>query len=196
MIEKRGKKLMEEKDLIISAKRGDQLAFAMLFKNNYPFLVKYLIKITMNPDAAEELAQETMAKCVEKIGLFNGKAKFSSWLISIATNLYIDQKRKSKRERNWKAEEEVSRRMKWHLESRNEEWNDALSALGKLKDEIRIPIVLKHYYGYSYEEIGEMMKISSGTVKSRVHNGIMSVREELKLHDEQEITAARSRSSR
>jgi RNA polymerase sigma-70 factor (ECF subfamily) len=196
MIEKRGKKLMEEKDLIISAKRGDQLAFAMLFKNNYPFLVKYLIKITMNPDAAEELAQETMAKCVEKIGQFNGKAKFSSWLISIATNLYIDQKRKSKRERNWKAEEEVSRRMKWHLESRNEEWNDALSALGKLKDEIRIPIVLKHYYGYSYEEIGEMMKISSGTVKSRVHNGIMSVREELKLHDEQEITAARSRSSR
>lgn len=89
---------MEEKDLIISAKRGDQLAFAMLFKNNYPFLVKYLIKITMNPDAAEELAQETMAKCVEKIGLFNGKSKFSSWLITIATNLYIDQKRKSKRE--------------------------------------------------------------------------------------------------
>ncbi|WP_244671063.1 RNA polymerase sigma factor SigY [Bacillus sp. NTK034] len=187
---------MEEKDLLISAKRGDQLAFAMLFKNNYPFLVKYLIKITMNPDAAEELAQETMAKCVEKIGLFNGKSKFSSWLISIATNLYIDQKRKSKRERNWKAEEEVSRRMKWHLESRNEEWNDALSALGKLKDGIRIPIVLKHYYGYSYEEIGEMMKISSGTVKSRVHNGIMSVREELKLHGEQESTAARTRSSR
>lgn len=177
---------MEEKDLIASAKRGDQLAFAILFRNNYPFLVKYLIKITMNPDTSEELAQETMAKCVEKISLFNGKSKFSSWLISIATNLYIDQKRKSKRERNWKAQEEALRRMKWHLESRNEEWNDTLSALGKLKDEIRIPIILKHYYGYSYEEIGNMMNISSGTVKSRVHNGIMSVREELKIYGEQE----------
>lgn len=185
---------MEEKDLIASAKRGDQLAFAILFRNNYPFLVKYLIKITMNPDTSEELAQETMAKCVEKISLFNGKSKFSSWLITIATNLYIDQKRKSKRERNWKAQEEALRRMKWHLESRNEEWNDTLSALGKLKDEIRIPIILKHYYGYSYEEIGNMMNISSGTVKSRVHNGIMSVREELKIYGEQESAAAGKRS--
>lgn len=187
---------MDEKDHILSAKRGDQLAFAMLFKNNYPFLVKYLIKITMNPDTAEDLAQETMAKCVEKIGMFNGKAKFSSWLISIATHLYIDRKRKSKREKKWKQQEEAFRRIKWQLESRNEEWNDTLSALGKLKEDIRIPIILKHYYGYSYEEIGEMLKISAGTVKSRVHNGIMAVREELKLHDEPKSAAARTRTSR
>ncbi|GLB58759.1 RNA polymerase sigma factor SigY [Cytobacillus sp. NCCP-133] len=183
---------MEEKDLIISAKRGDQLAFAMLFKNNYPFLVKYLIKITMNPDIAEELAQETMAKCVEKIDMFNGKAKFSSWLISIATNLYIDQQRKSIREKKWKQQEKDFRRMKWQLESRKEEWNEALSALGKLKEDVRIPIILKHYYGYSYEEIGDMMNLFAGTVKSRVHNGIMDVRKELRLHDESKSAAART----
>ncbi len=172
--------------LIKSAKEGDHFAFAMLFKENYPFLVKYLMKITMNPDLAEELAQETMARCVQKIHLYNGQSKFSSWLISIATNAYIDQCRKNKREKNWQSQEEIYRKLKWHFESRNEEWNDALAALGRLPEDVRVPIILKHYYGYSYEEIGEWMKLAAGTIKSRVHNGIKSVRRELKLGEETE----------
>ncbi|WP_313799165.1 RNA polymerase sigma factor SigY [Cytobacillus sp.] len=173
---------MEEGELIKSAKSGDNRAFAMLFQLNYSFLVKYLMKVTMNPDTAEELAQETMARCMEKIHLYQGKSKFSSWLISIATNLYIDQQRKKKREKNWQQQEEIYRKLKWQIKSRNEEWTDALSALGKLADDVRIPIILKHYYGYSYDEIGEMMKLSSGTIKSRVHNGILGVRKELRLN--------------
>ncbi|MGG5253374.1 RNA polymerase sigma factor SigY [Neobacillus sp. SM06] len=166
---------------IKKAKKGDERAFAMLFKDNYPYLVKYLIKITMNPDTAEELAQETMAKAVQKLSLFDGKSKFSSWLITIATNSYIDQCRKMKRENEWRKQEVTYRKLKWNLESHNEEWNDALTALGKLSEDVRIPVVLKHYYGYSYEEIGAMMKIASGTVKSRVHKGIQIVRKELNL---------------
>ncbi|MFE8696244.1 RNA polymerase sigma factor SigY [Cytobacillus sp. FJAT-53684] len=180
MMRKRGIEVLEERDLIKAAKRGETRAFAMLFHNNYSFLVKYLIKVTMNPDTAEELAQETMARCMEKIHLYQGKAKFSTWLISIATNLFIDQRRKRKREQDWHQQEEINRKLKWHMESRNEEWTDALTALGKLREDVRIPIILKHYYGYSYEEIGEMMKLSSGTIKSRVHNGILAVRKELK----------------
>ncbi|MDP4083966.1 MAG: RNA polymerase sigma factor SigY [Bacillota bacterium] len=178
-------------ECIINAKNGDHLAFALLFKENYPFLIKYLMKVTMNPDLAEELAQETMARCVQKIHLFNGKSKFSSWLISIATNIYIDQCRKQKREKDLHVLEQVGRKLKWQFESRNEDWNDALTALGKINEEIRVPIILKHYYGYSYEEIGDIMKISSGTVKSRVHNGILAVRRELNLDEETESHQSR-----
>ena len=78
-MEKERKRRMDP--LIKSAKEGDHLAFACIFKENYPFLVKYLIKITMNPDIAEELAQDTMAKCIQKIHLYNGQSKFSTWLI-------------------------------------------------------------------------------------------------------------------
>lgn len=174
---------MDEKELIISAKNGDHRSFAVLFRNHYPLLVKYLMKITMNPDIAEEMAQATMAKCVEKIHLFNGKSKFSSWLISIATNMYIDQHRKQKRERQWNEGEAASRKLQWHIESRNEEWTDALAALSKLTDEMRIPLILKHYYGYSYEEIGEILNIAAGTAKSRVHHGLLAVRRELKVDE-------------
>jgi RNA polymerase sigma-70 factor, ECF subfamily len=174
---------MEDKDLIASAKRGDSLAFAMLFEKHYSFLVKYLIKVTMKPEMAEDLAQETMIRCIEKIKLYNGKSKFSSWLITIATNLYIDDLRKKKREHNWQEQEQALRKMKWQFESRNEEWNDVLNALGKLSDEIRIPIVLKHYYGYAYDEIADMLGIALGTVKSRIHNGIAAIRKELNDDD-------------
>lgn len=174
------------------AKKGDHQAFAMLFKENYPFLVKYLMKITMNPDAAEELAQETMAKAVQKMHLYDGKSKFSSWLISIATNSYIDQCRKRKREKQWRQQEESFRKLKWSMNSRNEEWNDALTALGKLSEDVRVLIVLKHYYGYSYDEIGEMMKIAPGTVKSRVHHGILFVRKELDLNEKEQSQSIRS----
>jgi len=175
---------MEDKELIIRAKRGDKHAFAQLFQQNYPFLVKYLLKVTLNLDHAEELAQETMTKSIEKIHLYENKSKFSSWLISIASNLFIDRERKKKREKKWMREEEIFRKLKWQTEIRNEEWNDALSALGKLQEDVRIPIILKHYYGYSYDEIGVMMKVSSGTIKSRVHYGIMTVRKELSMHEE------------
>jgi RNA polymerase sigma-70 factor, ECF subfamily len=175
--------LMDEKELINSAKKGDHRSFAMLFRNHYPLLVKYLMKITMNPDIAEEIAQATMAKCVEKIHLFNGKSKFSSWLISIATNMYIDQHRKKKREREWNEGEAASRKLQWQMESKNEEWTDALAALSRLTDEMRIPLILKHYYGYSYDEISEILNIAAGTAKSRVHHGLLAVRRELKVDE-------------
>lgn len=171
---------MGESQLIKDAKNGEQLALAKLFQENYSFLLKYLMKVTINKPLAEDLAQETMTKCMEKIHLYNEESKFSTWLISIATNLYIDQLRKKKRSEKFLQEQEQGiRQLKWQMESRNEEWNDALTALGKLKIDVRIPIILKHYYGYSYDEIGRMMKISPGTVKSRIHNGILTVRKEL-----------------
>ncbi|WP_201715375.1 RNA polymerase sigma factor SigY [Rossellomorea arthrocnemi] len=175
---------MEEKKWIKLAKKGNHEAFAILFREHYPFLVKYLIKVTMNRDLAEELAQDTMARCVEKIHQYNGRAKFSSWLISIATNRYIDLQRKREREKDWQMEEMGVRKLKWEMESRNEEWNDVLAALSTLSEDIRLPIILKHYYGYSYEEIGHMTEVPPGTVKSRVHYGITRLRKELKI-DEQ-----------
>lgn len=171
---------MGESQLIKDAKNGEQLALAKLFQENYSYLLKYLIKITMHKPLAEDLAQETMTKCIEKIHLYNEQSKFSTWLISIATNLYMDQLRKKKRREKFLEEQKQGiRQLQWQTESRNEEWNDVLTALGKIKVDVRVPIILKHYYGYSYDEIGRMMKISPGTVKSRIHNGILAVRKEL-----------------
>lgn len=55
-----GVDLMDEKDLIREAKNGDTLALSKLLQQNYSFLVKYLMKVTLHPQIAEDLTQETM----------------------------------------------------------------------------------------------------------------------------------------
>lgn len=175
---------MEDKEWVALAKKGDTKALAYLFQQNYTFLIHYLIKLTYSLELAEDLAQDTMAKAIEHIMKFNGKSKFSTWLISIATHLYIDQKRKQKREDSWQKQEQALRMIKWQSQSANEDWNNMLESLGKIKDDFRIPIILKHYYGYSYDEIASMLQVAEGTVKSRVHKGIQLVRKEL-IEDDQ-----------
>ncbi|TCP52342.1 RNA polymerase sigma (SigY) subunit [Tumebacillus sp. BK434] len=173
----------EEQELIRLAVRGDAVALSLLMQQHYSFLMKYLIKVTLNPTLAEDVTQETMIKCIEKIHLYNGKAKFSSWLITIATNLYIDDLRKKKREQNWQEQEQSLRKMRWQATQHQEDWPLVLDALGGLSEDVRLPIILKHYYGYSYDEIAEIMQLAAGTVKSRIHNGLKSLRKELSPDD-------------
>ncbi|MCQ6266909.1 RNA polymerase sigma factor SigY [Fictibacillus sp. WQ 8-8] len=170
---------MEEKDLVKKAKKGDQHSLSLLLQQNYSILFHYVLKITMNRSTAEDLVQETMLKCIQKIGLYEGKSKFSSWLISIASHLYIDQFRRKKTEQKYQEHEQASRNLKWKAAFINEEWNEVLDAVSLLNEETRTPLILKHYYGYTYDEIGNMLNIPAGTVKSRVHTGLRFIRKEL-----------------
>lgn len=173
----------EEQELIKLAVKGDTVALSMLMQQHYSFLMKYLLKVTLNMALAEDVTQETMIKCIEKIHLYNGKSKFSSWLITIATNLYIDDLRKKKRERSWQEQEQSLRKMRWQTSQLQDDWPHVLDALGGLSEDVRVPIILKHYYGYSYDEIADIMQLAPGTVKSRIHNGLKSLRKELS-HDD------------
>lgn len=170
----------EEKTLIQQAQRGNDESFTKLFQQNYRFLYKYLIKLTLNPNLSEDLIQETMLKAYVHLSNFKGEAKFSTWLISIASRLYMDHLRKERRERNRfkKAKEELSRKMKWNVEINGYEWTDYLDQFAKLDPDIRAPILLRHYYGFTYGEIARMLNLKEGTVKTRVHNGLKKIRKE------------------
>ncbi|WP_058304013.1 RNA polymerase sigma factor SigY [Gorillibacterium timonense] len=171
------------------ARSGDLNALAELLKENYSFLYRYLLKITLNPDKAADYTQETMLRSVEKIRLFDGKAKFSTWLITIATRLVIDAERRKGRERRFllrhaQEEEQTGRLLKWRLEAAGAEWLDVLDALSTMGADSRLAVVLKHYYGYSQQEIAAMTGVPEGTVKSRIHHGLIWLRKELTEHEE------------
>lgn len=165
------------------AQGGDQSALAKLLHANYAFLVQYLIKITLQPPLAEDVAQETMIRAIEHIERYNGTSKFSSWLITIATRIYLDILRKEKREHKWHEEEASLRKLQWEANSKGERWFDSVEALSKLQEEMRIPIILKHYYGYSQMEIAKLLELREGTVKSRIHYGLQQLRRELNKHE-------------
>lgn len=170
----------DEKELIIRAKDGEDEAFAILFQLHYPFVYQYVLKLTLNPDFTEDLVQETMLKAYVSLHQFQGNAKFSTWLISIASRLFIDHQRRKKREnrKTQAAGEEALRKMKWKSALHGHEWSEYLELFAALEPEFRMPILLRHYYGFTYPEVANMLKIKEGTVKSRVHHGLKKIRKE------------------
>ncbi|MBB3112170.1 RNA polymerase sigma-70 factor (ECF subfamily) [Paenibacillus phyllosphaerae] len=172
-------RLPSDETQIKLAVRGDEQALAGLLRDNYTILYRYLLKVTMHKAMAEDLVQETMLRAIERIGTFKGKSKFSTWLITIATRLYMDQMRQEERARKWQTGEQALQAIRFEAAMRQDEWPETLDALGKLSYEIRVTILLKHYYGYEYEEIAALLDIPVGTVKSRLHNGLKQLRKEL-----------------
>ena len=57
-------------------------------------LLRYLLYLTSNREMAEDLFQEVWMRVLVRGGQFNGKARFDTWLFTIARNLVIDQRRK------------------------------------------------------------------------------------------------------
>ncbi|WP_246096569.1 RNA polymerase sigma factor SigY [Paenibacillus sinopodophylli] len=176
--------MYDESKLVKQAIRGDSRALSELLREHYSFLYQYLLKVTMNKSRAEDITQDTMLKAIEKITAFQGKSKFSTWLIAIASRLVIDRVRRSEVEQHWLKEEQSLRAIRFETLQSGDEWSDALQALGQLSSDIRIPVLLKYYYGYGQDEIASMLDIPVGTVKSRLHNGLMKLRKELTEHEE------------
>ncbi|MGM9924528.1 MAG: RNA polymerase sigma factor SigY [Bacillus sp. (in: firmicutes)] len=182
----RSNEMEYEQTLIAAAQDGDEAAFSELFHMNYAFLYKYIVKMTCNPSVVDDLLQDTMLKCYLNIKIYDNRSKFTSWLITIATRTYIDYLRKRKREK-WlfrKAEQHCSDSMKWQIHKQGIEFNEVMEVISKLDAAYRIPLLLKHYYGFSYGEIAAMIDIKEGTVKSRVHKCVQLIRKELNDFEE------------
>ncbi|WP_428909903.1 RNA polymerase sigma factor SigY [Niallia sp. Krafla_26] len=178
--------LEEDGVLIQMALDGDDDAFTALIQRYYSFLYKYLLKLTLDEELSRDIAQETMLKCYTHLSSYKGEGKFSTWMISIASRHYMDLLRRKKRERKWldQVKRTLSRQLTWQADQKGMEWSDLFSDFNQLDADVRIPVLLHHYYGYSYKEISHMIGIKEGTVKSRVHNGLKQLRKE--WNDEKE----------
>ncbi|MFZ5824400.1 MAG: RNA polymerase sigma factor SigY [Bacillota bacterium] len=167
---------MDEAALISKAQRGDSVALARLLQMHYLSVKKYLVTVTFDRNLSEDLTQETMIRAIQRIGQFGGRSRFSTWLIAIATNLYMDWLRKQKRERRLEEDAIQSLLLRPADVDPEGEVRELLDRLHQLPRDVSLPLILKHYYGYTYEEIAGWMDLPVGTVKSRIFNAIRSLR--------------------
>lgn len=65
-----------------------------LYQGNYPIVYGYLLSLSGSPALAEDLASETFLRAMEKIHTFDGKCRPSTWLCTIAKNLYCNERRR------------------------------------------------------------------------------------------------------
>lgn len=84
--------------IVAIAASADMVAFEALFRDFGPRVRAYLLKVTRNSQAAEDLTQETMMAIWRKAGQFDPeRGQASAWIYTIARNIWIDSWRKQKR---------------------------------------------------------------------------------------------------
>ena len=170
-------------DLISRARAGEREALEELLRQNYGILKGYLLKIGCDYDLTEDLIQETMYRAVKNIKRYKATSKFSTWLITIATNLYRDQLRKGRKEILYA---DITDDLQYRAEQLDitleakEKFLQLQNIMAGLPFEKRAVLVLKHYYGYSYQEMADILQCPVGTIKSRLHYSLDYLKNKLR----------------
>ena len=154
------------------AKTQDREAFALLFDQFAPRLKSYMMKQGAEPDAAEEIAQETFITVWHKAVQFDAKkASASTWIFTIARNLRIDRLRKEKRPALDPDEPLLrpdNQPTPLQVVDRSEIVEQGTRSIEALPQDQQQVIRLSFVDGLTHQEISAHLKLPLGTVKSRL----------------------------
>ena len=167
--------------LISAHLKGNEYAFQILVERYQDKLVNYIYNLIGDYEQAVDLGQETFIRVFKHAHRYHAKYQFSTWIYRIATNLALDEIRRRKRR---------SRSFAYRLFFQSEEQDIPLehegpspecsldrkeqiellqTALKSLPEKYRLVFVLREVQELSHEEVGKVLKLSVGTVKSRLH---------------------------
>ncbi len=163
--------MREDIELIQRCKEGDLEAFEMLVKKYRNEAVNIAYSLLGCRADGEDVAQESFIKIYHNIGGFKEESKFSTWLYRIVVNTAYDFLRRKKYAPisldDIKYTPSVLLK-ETEFQSNNELINEALT---EIPFEYRSALILREIEGLSYKEIAEALKISIGTVESRIFRG-------------------------
>ena len=175
--------MMDELRTVARAKQGDADAFALLVQTYETSIYRLALRMCGNAHDAEEVAQEAFMAAWKGLPSFRGESKFSSWLYQLTTNEAINFLRKEKRHRAatpLEDEMEPATGDTAHQAAETKELQQALQqALEALTAEHRQIFLLRQMRQLSYEEIGQLLGLESGTVKSRLNRAKKQLRQNL-----------------
>lgn len=178
---------MDEQELIRRSQEGDGEAFGLLIERYKTKVFHLAYGLTRDRATADDLAQEVFIKAYYALPNFKFKSEFGTWLYRVAANHIKDYLRKHRAKRQiiplqeveqiLAAEEELDGREKEETEERQRKMLQA--ALGRLPEKYQVILALRDIEGLPYEEISRILKMSPGTVDSRLHRARKKLREEL-----------------
>ena len=175
-------KARRDYELVKAALGGeDRGAYAELMKNYRDSLYFMLLKMTNNPQDAEDLTIEAFGKAFKNLHQYTPDFAFSTWLFRIASNNCIDYMRKQKRRLislNNAEGDDDKREMADQIPSdtldpeetfiREQKLDTMRQVVEKLKPHYRKLIELRYFKEFSYEEISNELDLPIGTVKAQL----------------------------
>ncbi len=187
------KNTQEDRELVASAKQGDNKAFEALLRKYRKSVYYMLLKMIKNPDDAEDLTQEAFAKAFNSIDKFDATYAFSTWLFRIATNNCIDFIRKKRIQTvsiDQPMEGDDGSNIRFDVKDENLDPNQTMlkkqrkkylnMAIERLPEKYRTLVELRYFRELSYEEVAKELEIPLGTVKAQLFRARELLSQELK----------------
>lgn len=157
----------KERELIRLATEGDARAIRTLYDRYAPRVYAIVRRIAADDDLAQDYAQEAWIRAIRALPTFRGDARFSTWLHRIAVNAALQALRKQ--ETRTRREGPVPDQIPVAPASRDSLLRKRLeSALDALPEGMRQVLILHDVEGYTHEEIGDVLGVTSGTSKSQL----------------------------
>ena len=164
------------------AQQGDREAFAGLFQWFAPRVKRYMQRLGADPDTAEDLAQETLVQVWRKAAQYDPARPPSAWVFTVARNLRIDRLR---RQRLFEVELTEEADAEDEFGDGHQRTLERLDA-GRLTELVRalpaeqVQVVrLAYFEGLSHAEVGRVLDVPLGTVKSRLRLALAKLRSAL-----------------
>ena len=173
-----------EGELVSLLQSRDAHAFNYLYDHYSSALYGVIFPIVNEAEAANDVLQEVFLNIWRKIETYDpSKGRLFTWMLNIARNASIDVLR-SKSFQNSRKNQPLAETVDWGSSYQVFQPDTATiglhKLLEKLKDEQRSLIDLAYFKGYTHEEIAEIEGLPLGTVKTRIRNALIQLRNFMK----------------
>ena len=181
-------------ELVERLKTGDREAFGALLRRYQGKVYRLAMNMTRSPQDAEEVTQDVFLAVYRKIGDFDGRAAFSTWLYRVASNAALMKLRGRRSEPHLSIEEEgPAFAPDGHFARPVADWSELpedrlLSAerrrvleqaIDALPPDYKAVVVLRDVEGLSNQEVAEILGTTVLAMKSRLHRARLALRERL-----------------
>lgn len=170
-------------DLVTAVARGDEASFEVLFDRIGGAVLGMVRRVLRDPAQSEEVTQEVLLEVWRTSTRFDpARGTAGSWIMTMAHARAVDRVRSAQaaadrdqrvgRRDLGREYDEVSETVEVRLEQQA-----VRSCLGGLTDLQREAVQLAYYGGYTYKEVGELLDVPLGTVKTRLRDGLIRLRD-------------------
>jgi RNA polymerase sigma-70 factor (ECF subfamily) len=189
---------LSDAELVELVLAGDQDAFSVLVERYKDAVQNLAYRMLSNATEAEDVTQEVFVRAYTQLATYKPVHKFSTWLLSIASHLAIDQLR---RRRFLALPLEDVPFLEWITDLgagpeqtalQGEQQDEIQAYLRRLPSKYRAVIVLRYWYDFSYEEIAAALQLTPPLVKARLHRArelLARYMKENQLNEEEQVDA-------
>ena len=169
---------------------GKQEAFSELVSRYKRLIYSVVYNMLKNKEEVNDVAQEVFIRIYKSLHKYNPDYKFSTWAVKITTNLCLDILRKKKidavsiDDAIGVSSDVDTPETKYIKKERSEKIREAIESL---PEKYRMPIVLFHQHGLSYQEMTEVLKEPMTIIKNRLYRARLMLREKLTPERKEEV---------